>query len=173
MPLASVEDLVRAARAGDPDGIAGLYDRYAPSLYRVALRLSGSAADAEDVVHDVFVGLPEALRRYEEHGSLHAWLSRVTARTMLMRARSGRRRREEPLDDAAGASSPLRADARADASDAERAVCALPDGLRAVFVLRQIEGYAHDEIAALLGISVGASRVRLARALDALRRALG
>jgi len=167
-----LDELVRSARAGESAGIGELYDRYAGSLFRTAYRLTGSAADAEDVVHDVFAGLPEALRRYEERGSFAGWLTRVTVRTTLMRARSGRRRREAPLDDALTAASPARADAGAEYEDLHRAVLALPDGLREVFVLKQVEGYSHDEIAALLDITAGASRVRLTRALEALRGAL-
>ena len=171
----SVDDLVRSARAGDPAAIAGIYERYAAALYRSAYRLTGSAADAEDVVHDVFVGLPEALRRYEERGTFGAWLGRVVVRLALMRARGQRRRREVALDDVPPASPSFAAppDAGVDAADLHRAVLALPDGLREVLVLKQFEGYAHDEIAALLGITPGASRVRLARALESLRRALG
>src|SRR5688500_14931734 len=100
VPPRPLDELVRSARAGESAGIGELYDRYAGPLFRTAYRLTGSAADAEDVVHDVFVGLPEALRRYEERGSFSAWLTRVTVRTTLMRARSGRRRRETSLDGA-------------------------------------------------------------------------
>jgi RNA polymerase sigma-70 factor, ECF subfamily len=177
-PLDDLDALIRSARAGEAAGIAGLYERYAAALYRTAYRLAGSAADAEDVVHDVFVGLPEALRRYEERGGgFAAWLRRVTVRRTLMRARGESRRREVALEDAGSVDGGAPADAATEAADVHRAVHeavrALPDGLREVLVLRQFEGYTHDEIAALLGISVGASRVRLSRALDALRRSLG
>src|SRR6266545_3734721 len=89
-PEASIE----AARAGSPDTLAVLYQDHGAALYRLAYRLTGTREDAEDVVHDVFVGLPEALRRYEERGSLEAWLKRVTARVALMRLRRRRRQRE-------------------------------------------------------------------------------
>ena len=120
-------------------------------------------------MHDVFVGLPEALGRYEERGSFVAWLKRVTARVALMRLRSGKRRREVTLDDAAAQSEPGMASER---DGLEAAVNTLPDHLRAVLVLKEIEGYAHAEIAELLGISEGASRVRLTRALKRLRNEL-
>jgi RNA polymerase sigma factor (sigma-70 family) len=76
------------------------------ALFRLAYRLVGAREDAEDVVHDVFVGLPEALGRYEERGSFGGWLKRVTARVALMRLRSGKRRREVGLDSAAGRTEP-------------------------------------------------------------------
>jgi RNA polymerase sigma-70 factor (ECF subfamily) len=135
----------------------------------LAYRLVGAREDAEDVVHDVFVGLPEALRRYEERGSFAAWLKRVTARVALMRLRSGKRRREVALERAGGHAEPP---APLDGDGLQAAVNTLPDHLRAVLVLKEIEGYGHAEIAQLLGISEGASRVRLTRALKRLRNEL-
>lgn len=166
------EDLVHLAREGDPVGIGELYDRYADALFRTAYRVSGSRADAEDVVHDVFVGLPDALRRYEDRGQLGSWLTRVVVRLALMRARTDRRRCVAPLDDALGLAASDRTDAGLDLTELQQAVMALPEGMRTVFVLKQVEGYSHDEIGALLGISSGASRVRLNRALGTLRRSL-
>jgi RNA polymerase sigma-70 factor (ECF subfamily) len=166
--------LARAARAGDAAALGALYDAYAESLYRTAYRLSGNADDAQDIVHDCFVGLPQALRQYDERGNLSAWLRRVVVRLVLMRRRGDDRRREDSLDlvSALALASSSRADARVELDDVRRVVDALPVALRDVFVLKQIDGYSHEEIAQLLGISAGASRVRLSRALDTLGRAL-
>src|SRR6266545_263433 len=95
-------DLVAAVRAGNSDALGRLYEQHADAVFVLALRMTASEADAEDVLQDVFVGLPEALRLYEERGTFGAWLKRVTARTALMRLRSQRRLREESLE-AAGA----------------------------------------------------------------------
>jgi RNA polymerase sigma-70 factor, ECF subfamily len=158
---------------GDPrdtsDAIAELYGRYGADLFRLAYRLTGTKEDAEDVVHDVFVGLPEKLERYEERGRLDAWLRRVTARVALMRLRSGRRRPTIQLE---------RVDASSESSgepqlDLQAAVDGLPSHLRSVLVLKEIEGYSHAEIADMLGISGVTSRVRLLRAMRKLRRILG
>src|SRR5438034_11248632 len=97
----SPASLIAEARAGSPDALSALYLEHGVALFRLAYRLVGSREDAEDVVHDVFVGLPEALERYEERGRLGAWLRRVTARVALMRQRKWQRRRETALDDAA------------------------------------------------------------------------
>jgi RNA polymerase sigma-70 factor, ECF subfamily len=166
---ASRASLIEGVRAGSPEALSALYREHGPVLFRLAYRLVGVREDAEDVVHDVFVGLPEALRRYEERGSLGAWLKRVTARLALMRLRSRKRRREVALEGVEP-----RQDARPDAEHLalQAAVSALPDHLRLVLFLREIEGYSHAEVAELLGISEGASRVRLARALKRLRKAL-
>jgi RNA polymerase sigma factor (sigma-70 family) len=78
------------SRCTAPNGaeyLRELYGRYAGDLYRIAYRLTGSRADAEDVVQDVFLGLPAALRGYEEHGKLDGWIRKVTARVALSRLR--------------------------------------------------------------------------------------
>lgn len=161
--------LIDAVRAGTPEALAALYREHGSALYRLAYRLTGTREDAEDVVHDVFVGLPEALAQYEERGKFTSWLKRVTARVALSRLRNRKRRREVSLDLGDQGPSPS---ANPDTVALELAVSGLPDRLRAVVMLREVEGYSHREVAELLGISVGASRVRAARGLARLRRAL-
>src|SRR5688500_10204249 len=90
-------DLVARARHGDPDALGAIYAAHGRALMALAYRLLRSAHDAEDVLHDVFLGLPEALRRYEERGGLGSWLKRVTARVALNRLRSRARSREVDL----------------------------------------------------------------------------
>ena len=99
--------LVAEARAGSPDALSALYLEHGAALFRLAYRLVGTREDAEDVVHDVFVGLPEALLRYDERGSFGGWLKRVTARVALMKLRRGKRRREVALDNAARQAEPF------------------------------------------------------------------
>src|SRR5207247_5539503 len=98
--------LIAEARAGSPDALSALYLEHGAALFRLAYRLVGAREDAEDVVHDVFVGLPEALRRYEERGSFGGWLKRVTARGAVMNLRRGKRTPQAALDDAAGPAGP-------------------------------------------------------------------
>lgn len=116
-------------------------------------------------MHDVFVGLPEALQRYEERGRFPFWLRRVTARGCLMLLRS---RREAPIE-AMGNGPIVVSPAGAEAGALETALTRLPPQLRAV-VLLKAEGHSHAEIAELLGISEAASRVRLTRGLKRLRK---
>lgn len=172
---APLRDLAARARAGSADALAELYGRFARPLTAVAFHLTRSAADAEDVLHDVFVGLPEALRHYDERGALESWLKRVTARVALSRLRAARRRREVAID-AAPPDAALGAPAERGVDDlaaVQRALDRLPEALRTVFVLREVEGYSHAEIAAMLAISPRASEVRLHRAIRALRAQLG
>lgn len=127
--------------------------------------------DAEDVVQDLFVGLPEALRTYRDEGRFEAWLHRVAVRLTLMRLRSARRRNEVALDGQGLIAPPGRDPAGFDLR-VRQALEELDGEQRALVVLRAIEGYSHEEIAALLGIRRGAAQVRYHRALSRLRARL-
>ena len=162
--------LVARVRAGEPDALGDLYNRYARPLLGLAERLLGPGQDAEDVLHDVFLGLPEALRQYAEQGNLEGWLKRVTARVALNRLRSHRRRNEFSL--VAAQQTHARAAHPLDAMALRDALAQLPESLRAVFVLKEVEGFSHGEVADLLHISRGASEVRLHRAIRSLRQLL-
>ncbi|MEJ7758033.1 MAG: sigma-70 family RNA polymerase sigma factor [Gemmatimonadaceae bacterium] len=167
-----MSDLINRTRRGEPAALAEVYGRYSESLMRLAWRLTGSADDAEDILHDVFVGLPEALRHYDERGSFEPWIKRIIARTALSAIRAKRRSRELSLDDHPLIESSERADSAADSAPIQRAIEALPESLRLVFVLKVMEGHSHAEISAMLGINRGTSEVRLHRAVRALRLAL-
>ena len=168
----STAALIALAREGSPDGIAGLYQAHARSLFALAYRLTSSREDAEDVVHDVFLGLPEALKHYDERGSAEAWLKRVTARVALTKLRSGRGSREVDLDHAGQIAAPSSETGSIIGPGLTRAVEALPPNLGKVFLLKEVEGYSHAQIAVFLEISVAASHVRLHRAVKLLRRLL-
>ena len=165
--------LVHRVRQGIPEAIGALFDMYGESAFRLAYRLLGTTEDAEDAVQDVFGGLPLALARYEEHGAFGPWLKRVVVRTALMRLRAERRHEavaarhsgDVAARSATGGDIALRV-------TLEDVQSALPERLRAVFVLRMVEGYSHDEIASALDISVSASKVRLHRAVRQLQQTL-
>ena len=162
--------LIAAVRGGSTQALAELYARHAPAVFTAALRLLGSREDAEDVLQDVFVGLPDALARYEERGAFGAWIRRIAVRASLMALRRRGRKGHEPLAsaDEVGAAPPEPERSIA----ARRAIAALPDALRVVFVLREVEGYSHAEIAELLGITRTASALRLHRAWKLVRRSV-
>jgi RNA polymerase sigma-70 factor, ECF subfamily len=158
--------LAAAARAGDACALGALYHRYAEPLFRTAYRLLGSADEAEDVVQDLFVGLPEALGKYHERGALGGWLRTVVTRMALMHLRAGQRRTGLLADSIPDRSNPEALDA---ALLLQRALGTLPEPLRSVFILKEVEGYTHGEIAELLGIRRGTSEVRLHRAIRVLK----
>lgn len=144
-----------------------IYHAHAAGMLRIAYHFLGSRADAEDVVHDVFLALPDSLETYREEGKLGAWLRQVTVRMALGKMR--RRRRDVSVEAAEHHPAPL----KEPLSDwLERGIRALPDALRTVFVLREIEGYSHAEVGKLLGIRRGTSEVRYHRAIRQLRKTL-
>ncbi len=161
---------MKGARAGEPEAIAELYEMFGGTVYRVALRLMNSVADAEDVVQDVFVGLGRSLLSFEGRGSLEGWIKRVTSRTALMRLRRQRSRNEISLDVGLPAWAATTRSSPVLRLTLERALAELPDALRAVFVLKEIEGYSHQEIGEMLGIRPGTSKIRLYRARKELQK---
>ncbi len=154
---------------GDADALREVYERYADDVYRIALRLTGSSADAYDVAHDVFLGLPEAMQRYDLDRPFGPWLRGVTVRTAQMRLRSERRRREVALPNVAGMAVRPRQEAVVNRLTLEKALDELSPDLRSVVVLRELEGLSYQEIADLLGITKSAAAVRLHRGRRRLR----
>lgn len=168
LPSPPSSDLVAALRRGDRDALARVYDLHAAGMRRIARTITGSGAEADDVVQDVFVGLPDAIHTFEERCELWGWLRRVTILEARMHVRASRRRREVPMwpdttRDERTRSRPV------DRIALERAVSRLPAPYRAVVVLKEVEGMTHAEVAELLGISVENSCVRLHRARRMLR----
>jgi RNA polymerase sigma-70 factor (ECF subfamily) len=161
---------ITEARMGSPEAVGRIYSAHAEALMRVAFRLTGSHAEAEDIVQDVFVGLPEALRRYTEQGQFAAWLKRITVRYALMRLRKIETWAETPIE-FEGSPHVTQPDISLRTSIAD-ALAGLSQPLRTVLVLH-LEGFSHTEIGNLLGIRPGTSEVRLFRARARLRASLG
>lgn len=156
---------------GESNALGTLYERHGESVYRTAYRIMGSHDDAEDVLQEVFIGLPEFLVRFEERGSLEGWIRRIAARVSLAKLRKQRRRAELSLQ-GPRPTGPEPSDTCIDRAALDFALRQLPEKLRLVFVLREVEGYSHAEIAEMLGIRPGTSEVRLHRAKDLLRQLL-
>jgi RNA polymerase sigma-70 factor, ECF subfamily len=165
-------DLFALAREGNTDALSALYHAHARGLFALAYRLTRSREEAEDIVHDIFLGLPEALRKYEERGSADAWLKRITARLALTSLRSMKRFPEVDIQHLPDAGASPDEQMSIEGTPLERAIAALPESLRRVFVLKEVEGFSHAEIGTLLDISSSASQVRFHRAVKLLRRDL-
>jgi RNA polymerase sigma-70 factor (ECF subfamily) len=169
-PLPVPPSLLDRLRAADADALGEVYQREGAVLLRTASWLTGSTSDGEDVVQDLFVGLPDAIGSYNGTGDLGAWLRRIVVRMALMRLRSERRRRQSPAEAAETVpASGGGANAITARLSIDTALRALSDDLRVVFILKEIEGYSHAEIATRLGIEVNTAQVRLHRARRALR----
>jgi RNA polymerase sigma-70 factor (ECF subfamily) len=165
-------DLLSRLGRGDTEALRQIYLWYADDVYRIALRLTGSSADAYDVTHDLFLGLPEAMQRYDPERSFPSWLRGVAVRTAQMSLRSSRRRREVPLPALRELKVRPRQEAVVDRITLEKALDELTPELRSVVVLRELEGLKYQEIADLLGITKSATAVRIHRARKKLSHIL-
>jgi RNA polymerase sigma factor (sigma-70 family) len=161
--------LVERLRAKDPEAFAWLYDQYAGLLFRIGYSLLGDTSEAEDLVHDVFLGLPRALTTFEGRGSFEGWLKRVATRTGLMKLRQARSTKARARRWSWALPRFQRPSDVDTAVDLEAALGEVTPKLRAAFVLREVQGYSYEEVADLLGITIGAAKVRVLRA----RRVLG
>jgi len=171
LPLAEAKSLVARARAGDYAALEQLYRAYERPVYTLARRLTKSADDAEDVLQETFLEVCRSLRQWRGDGSLWGWIRTIAASKALMRYRREKLREWEPLEDELGAGS--RAEDVPLQLDLEAALAKLPERSRAVVWLHDVEGYTHEEIAELMGMTTSFSKSQLARAHDRLRRWLG
>lgn len=166
-------DLVRRAQQGDERAFEALYRQTVGRVYAVCLRIAADRGRAEDLTQEVFVRAWRNLRSFREDSAFPTWLHRIAVNVALGADRRQRRyearvRTEAPEQLAAiGAGCVPETDV-----DLERAIAALPAGARAVFVLHDIEGYRHEEIAERMGIAAGTSKAHLFRARRLLREAL-
>jgi len=166
--------LVRAAQGGDLAAFEALYRASAAMVYAICLRMTAEAARAEELTQDAFVRAWERLATFRGESAFSTWLVRLAVNVALSERRRRRRGDDrltfpadlEPIAGAAAGGHP------AVAMDLERAIAALPEGARRVFVLHDVEGYEHAEIARLTGVAVGTSKAQLHRARRLLREVL-
>ena len=171
------DGLVDRARRGDVDAFEQLYRLHAGRVYALCLRLAADPVVARELAQDTFVKAWEALPRFRADASLTTWLHRIAVNALLERRRGEKRRsaRVSLTDDEDAAEMIVAVVAAPDvatAIDLERAVGALPPGVRRAFVLHDVEGYTHEEIAAMTGLAAGTLRAQLHRARQLLMRAL-
>jgi RNA polymerase sigma-70 factor (ECF subfamily) len=172
---ATAEEVVGEARAGNVAAFERLYRENAGRVYALCLRLSGDAVWAEELTQDVFVRAWERLGSFRGESAFSTWLHRVAVNVVLAQRRSEGRRNArvalvEDVDFVETAGCP-RASA-AERMDLEAAIATLPAATRTVFVMHDVEGYTHDEIARMTGRAEGTSKALLHRARRALRERL-
>jgi len=158
----------RFLRGRGEDAFRALYRAHTPALYALALRLTGGdRGEAEDLVQESWVRALAALRTFRAQSALRSWLCGV-----LVNVRRGRIRAEWRTVDAPDVEPVAVSECSDDAIDLERAIATLPEGARDVYVLHDVHGYTHREIAELLGIVEGTSKSQLHRARAILRMSL-
>ena len=165
---------VRRAQAGDADAFAALYRAHAGRIHALCLRLEGDAAAAEERTQDVFVRAWDRLPGFRHESAFGTWLHRLAVNVVLAHRRATWRRdlRVAVVEEPELLESPRATFDPGARMDLEAAMIRLPPGARAVFVLHDIEGYAHAEIADMTGIAEGTSKAQLFRARRLLRKAL-
>ena len=172
---AATLDIVRRAQAGDVDAFELLYREHAGRIYALCLRLMASdSADATELMQDVFIRAWRRLTTFRGECAFSSWLHRLAVNTMLENARGDRRRiaRVLPMDDTSRLEGAARSTGVDLKMDMEDAIASLPKGARLAFVLHDVEGYQHQEIAEQLGVSVGTIKAQLHRARRLLRERL-
>ena len=168
------DDLVARAQAGDQTAFRDLYRQHAGRVYALCLRLTGNASDADERTQDVFVRLWEKIRSFRGDSAFSSWLHRLAVNVVLNERRTSGRREQRvmPTEDPGALERQRGSGMEGLSIDLERAIRELPDGAREVFVLYDIEGYAHAEIANLTGIAEGTSKAQLFRARRLLQEKL-
>jgi len=182
-PEGEFDALIERARRGDGRAFEELALREERALYRHAARILGAGPDAEDVVQDAFLSAWRSIGSFEGT-SFRAWLFRIVTNRALDRVRARRRRPELPLDPPADdevtwaepvAGGPDLADiaaGREAVAAVEEALRGVPEEQRAALLLRDIEGFAYEEIAIMTSVEVGTVKSRIHRARVAVRNAL-
>lgn len=175
---ASDEALVRAAVAGDSKAFEKLYQQHYRRVYSICMRMLGNAALAEDLTQDVFLLVYRKIGTFRGDSAFTTWLHRLTVNQVLMYWRKRGVKLEQTADDdslASVADTQLQDTRRVSLIDRlalERAIGELPPGYRTVFVLHDVEGYQHEEIAEMLGVTMGTSKSQLHKARMRLRELL-
>ncbi len=163
--------LLAKVRAGDPAAERALYDAHVDRVYGLAYRMTGDETLAQDFTQDAFIRAFNKLHTFRGDSALSTWMHTVTTSVVLNGLRKVKKFRTSEIDlERARAVAGEKRRAEPDLRDRLRqAIDGLPDGYRTVFVMHDIEGYTHDEIAGALGVATGTSKAQLSRARAKLR----
>jgi RNA polymerase sigma-70 factor, ECF subfamily len=176
-------EVIQRAQDGDRAVFEYLYRLHSRRVYAVCLRMVGNTAEAEDLTQETFLLLLRKIHTFRGESAFSTWLHRLAINLVLMRLR----KKSPPIVSIATASDPddetaspsidigapdLLLEGSIDRINLERCLKRLPAGYRAIFVLHDIQGYQHNEIAEILGRSVGVSKSQLHKARTRLRELL-
>ena len=168
-------ELVGRAKGGDEVAFRALYDANVDRVYRLAYRMAGEDDLARDFTQEAFLRAWQRLDQFRGGAAFSTWLHAIAVSVALngLRKVDRHRRRERPLEDAAHVA-PERRGLDPDARERLKgAGDELPEIYRTVFLMHDLEGYGHAEIAQVLGVAEGTSKARLFRAREKLRASLG
>ncbi len=171
----TVDPDVALAAAGDRRAFERLYRQHMPRVFSLCARMVTDRTRAEELTQDVFVRAWEKLHLFRGESAFGTWLHRLTVNVVLNdRKTEGRQRSRFDDDDEGDGVDGLaaRPTSPGDRMDLEMAINKLPKGARRVFTLHDVEGYKHEEIAEMMGVTTGATKAQLHRARMLLREAL-
>jgi RNA polymerase sigma-70 factor, ECF subfamily len=171
-------DLAKRCRNGETGAFEELYRQYAGRLYNLAFRMAGSSQEAEDLLQDVFLHAYRKLGSFRGESSLGTWLYRLGMNQCLdyLRGRHAKMNQATDSLDEEGTAEPATRTPPTPVAvhriDLERAIARLPEGCRAAFLLHDVEGFEHHEVATILGVSEGTSKSQVHKARMKLRAML-
>jgi len=176
-PSPSSSDDVALAARGDRRAFERVYRAHVDRVFTLCVRMTGERGRAEELTQDVFVRVWEKLDSFRGESAFSSWLHRMAVNVVLNDRQSEKRRREKHDDGIEDMDVLAYSDARplpvpGLSLDLEAAIAALPPGAKKVFVLHDVEGYTHEEIAAQMGVTAGGCKAQLHRARMLLREAL-
>ncbi|HKZ79585.1 MAG TPA: RNA polymerase sigma factor [Pyrinomonadaceae bacterium] len=170
--------LARKAAQGDMNAFEQLYERHSRRVYSLCLRMTQNVAEAEDLAQEVFIQLFRKIGSFRGDSAFTTWLHRLTVNQVLMHFRKKSVKLEHtteegdtPVQVVRGTENP-RTMPVVDRIALDKALGQLPPGYRSVFVLHDVEGYEHEEIAKMLGVAVGTSKSQLHKARMKMRSLL-
>ena len=176
-------DIVRRAQRGDADAFERLYRQHSRKIYSLCLRMVGDASEAEDLTQDIFLQMFRKIDTFRGESAFSTWLHRMSVNIVLMRFRKKPIAQksldtitdsEEEFGTAKELGGPdLRLNGVIDRITLQAAIDELAPGSKAMFILHDIQGYKHDEIAGMFGCSVGNSKSQVHKARIRLRELLG
>ncbi len=171
-------DLIERAKQGDAQAFQALYDKHKRRVYSLCLRMTANTAEAEDLTQEAFLQLYRKIATFRGESAFSTWLHRLSVNVVLMQLRkkslpvvsleeSTQGEEDTPKKDFGAEDLALAGSI--DRLQLQKAVDDLPPGYRTIFVLHDIEGYEHNEIATLVGCSIGNSKSQLHKARMKLR----
>jgi RNA polymerase sigma-70 factor (ECF subfamily) len=176
LPASALAELVRRSQAGDREAMEAIYERFKRPLFGLTYRSISNRQTAEDLLQDVFIKIFSHLNEVDRTETFVAWMYRVAVNTCYsyLRSRRGREARSVSLSEVEGRKEEAAYDRHEEslAGPLAEAVRLLPDKLRAVFMLHDVQGHTHEEIGRMLGITVGTSKSQLFKARMRIREFL-
>ena len=166
--------LVERCLSHQPGAFDELYRRFAPRVFTLACRMSGSRTSGEDLLQEIFLLVYRKLGSFKGEAALGTWVYRLATNCCLDHLRSRQHKLEMASDtiDETVSLRPMGVRLTADRLDLERAIAQLPPGYRAAFVLHDVEGFDHAEVGRLLGIAEGTSKSQVHKARMKMRALL-